>query len=743
MRFVAALGYFLLVSLTMGAIATAAQGPAEQDPSELRVDIPSGNIDDAATFFRESRFADGRVEKDQITIRIGAATWITDHAGSPRQVVSLTQTGEVGDTSRDKVTRTDRVDLTSRRIVLTETTTESPDGRVETVTGYGPDFVVYPNIVDGELRPRGAYRDPNDFWVRFSGTSIHQESDVGSWRATEIVESVPSFGADRAQAHVAAIVDQVGSFGDQTAVSISEAWDVEEPSTGFESHGSAVYWFVDGRTFPVHVEIDVEATQLGYFPGPTSLVWTMVAWEAGTEPIPWQANQPAIETPVAKTPSLEWPLEEGAGSRLPIRLERVSRIVEEDPSLVGFTAWRAANPGWQLIGADLRKGVYLGLNDAPGYSWILTYGAPGADTAYRILSNFADAQAEPVHSKTLTLRLDGGPQDLRLPATLPVVPKATVADVDAWWRLVGDPSTTSGVPDRLAWGYAWVRSCTEVSPVEWIGCGPFDPAFMMGLVHYGSDQGVYPPVSLNNPIGLQFDLVEVDITSRRLLYHYSLEDRGNVKLADVSLAEPPNEQAIGPAPTVLEYDGTVFAAVASGTFLVMLLVYLLPAIKTLAGRALVWTGFSRLNTPKVVEQRNRNLILEVVTTDPGINATAIAKRLPELGWSTIIYHLAVLERHGMVRSRVDGRRRRFFPKDASAADELALATLKNERTRSIYELLAAGATTRTQLARTIGISIPSVLWHLERLEGANLITRVKQEGRVLYARSANGSTSGH
>lgn len=144
-------------------------------------------------------------------------------------------------------------------------------------------------------------------------------------------------------------------------------------------------------------------------------------------------------------------------------------------------------------------------------------------------------------------------------------------------------------------------------------------------------------------------------------------------------------------------------------------------------------GHARLSSDNVLEQKVRNSVLHQVKVDPGVDASEIQRRVGG-GWSTIAYHLTVLEKSGLVSSLVDGRRKRFFPVGQHGPGRReSVAALKNARTKIVFEMLVESpGLMRKELASRVRISVPSMLWHLERLEAAGLIRSEPMGRRIRY-----------
>jgi WD40 repeat protein/predicted transcriptional regulator len=72
--------------------------------------------------------------------------------------------------------------------------------------------------------------------------------------------------------------------------------------------------------------------------------------------------------------------------------------------------------------------------------------------------------------------------------------------------------------------------------------------------------------------------------------------------------------------------------------------------------------YSRINKDAALDHETRGMIRGCIIADPGIHYSEIIRRL-DLRNGTAAYHLQTLEREGIIKSRSDGRFRRFYPAD--------------------------------------------------------------------------------
>jgi len=197
--------------------------------------------------------------------------------------------------------------------------------------------------------------------------------------------------------------------------------------------------------------------------------------------------------------------------------------------------------------------------------------------------------------------------------------------------------------------------------------------------------------------------------------------------------------ALGAAsePTPAAVAATVAAggAAAAGLFAFL---YYWPALKY-AATTLLMPLYARLPRDRVLEHKGRELVYDRIRQEPGISAHRLADTV-DFGWSTLAYHLRVLEKTELVVSVRDGRYRRFFDRESGRyanGRKHLVAVLKNDQTLAIARaVMDAPGVTQKALAERFALSPSSVHWHVERLEAAGLLLRARDGHNVRYSPGA-------
>lgn len=138
--------------------------------------------------------------------------------------------------------------------------------------------------------------------------------------------------------------------------------------------------------------------------------------------------------------------------------------------------------------------------------------------------------------------------------------------------------------------------------------------------------------------------------------------------------------------------------------------------------------FHRLNRAGSFENDTRRRIFEQVRMMPGSSIADIATSVG-VSHSTASYHLDKLLGFNLVTSTTDGNKVRYFVNGGVFTEEerRVLAALDHPETRRVLAMIVKNPMCyRAELTTLLGVSPPTVSWHLERLVGAKLV----QEQRV-------------
>lgn len=180
-------------------------------------------------------------------------------------------------------------------------------------------------------------------------------------------------------------------------------------------------------------------------------------------------------------------------------------------------------------------------------------------------------------------------------------------------------------------------------------------------------------------------------------------------------------------------DSTVYQAamVAGAAGALGILALFAPAAKYGFSRVVALPLYARLERQQLLDNGLRASLLEIIRREPGRSPAELAKQVP-CSWSTLVYHLSVLEREGYVSKAREGRRWRFFPTGQQDHSQLpALALMNNPRAaRLLEEVRAQPGIAQHTLSARVALSPSTVHFHMRKLLEVGVV-RAERDGRVV------------
>ncbi|HEX9816141.1 MAG TPA: winged helix-turn-helix transcriptional regulator, partial [Candidatus Thermoplasmatota archaeon] len=470
----------------------------------------------------------------------------------------------------------------------------------------------------------------------------------------------------------------------------------------------------------------------------------LVEYEAGTSVIPWQQGTPASPyrstNPMAEhAPDSTFHPTDGSGHGLGFPLSAALGTVSSSAGLPSYQLWRGSHPQAKLAGTTLEA---FG-TDLEGRRWTLIWSDP-VGMSFVVYVERARPSGGATASEVGEIaspKFD--PQDL------PAGP-ITLSTAHAMWLRFG-LANDSVAPNSFGWGFGYqpnsvyCRQAPSCGPDDaHVGGGDFSDLFYgfstddAGLGRADLDVGLATVGDIApQPSGGE-SWITLDARTGAVL---SANDYGHLfdatpKIPSALETEPPAApKASGDRPAIVyRPDLRNSAALTIGLLAIVLVSYFWPLIKGAAAHFLLFVpGYAKTEKPHLFEHKTRETIADAIRQDPGITAPKLHS-LTGASWSTVIYHLRILERNGLVSSLVEGRYRHYFPTDTvHASSRGRMAALQNQRTKEMYELLLdVPGLDRKDLASRIGISRPATYWHLERLERTGLVGRDRDGRRTLF-----------
>jgi DNA-binding transcriptional ArsR family regulator len=234
----------------------------------------------------------------------------------------------------------------------------------------------------------------------------------------------------------------------------------------------------------------------------------------------------------------------------------------------------------------------------------------------------------------------------------------------------------------------------------------------------GDDAYAGSSVKLDGPLSLRLDKV----AGGRLTY--TLSD--GLQLG--ALADTPEKDKPSP-PAALAAAG---AAGAGGAGLLIALAYFWPRLK-FAWMVAFLPMYTRIERDAVLEHDKRDELYELIRGAPGIHAHEIGEKA-HIGWGTTVYHLKLLENHGLIVSKKTGRYKRFFVNTGEYTKKKDLyGALRNETAKAVADhIVNHPGTTQKEMCAALSIQPSLASWHVEKLESVELVKRVKDGRMVRY-----------
>ena len=135
-------------------------------------------------------------------------------------------------------------------------------------------------------------------------------------------------------------------------------------------------------------------------------------------------------------------------------------------------------------------------------------------------------------------------------------------------------------------------------------------------------------------------------------------------------------------------------------------------------------GYRRIYRSNVLKNTNRDRIYRFINSNPGTYPNEIIKETG-LNRGVVEHHLKTLENQNMVVSRKVCGKSHYFLNESTYGEKekVLLAALKNERHRRIIlEILNCEQITHKTLAGKIGVSAPTINWHIRHLKEEGIVS---------------------
>jgi len=139
--------------------------------------------------------------------------------------------------------------------------------------------------------------------------------------------------------------------------------------------------------------------------------------------------------------------------------------------------------------------------------------------------------------------------------------------------------------------------------------------------------------------------------------------------------------------------------------------------------------YTKIKKDDVLDHFVRGQVYGYIKANPGEHYNSIKKAL-SLKNGTLVYHLKTLEREEFIKSIIDGRFKRFYPREMKVpepSDELVLRM--NHIQHEILKIIRENpGISQKEIAGRIGLSTPTVHYHINIMMSGRVIN-VKRVGR--------------
>jgi DNA-binding MarR family transcriptional regulator len=142
--------------------------------------------------------------------------------------------------------------------------------------------------------------------------------------------------------------------------------------------------------------------------------------------------------------------------------------------------------------------------------------------------------------------------------------------------------------------------------------------------------------------------------------------------------------------------------------------------------------YAKIQKKNPLENQMRELIYKYILHNPGENYITIKKTLG-LANGTLIYHLNILKREGLVKTIAEGRNNRFYPMKSSITNDHTVYNLNGHHmlTKIQIDILKIisekPGLSKTEMAQSIGVSRQLFNYHLNKLKKIGILKSKRRQ----------------
>lgn len=145
-------------------------------------------------------------------------------------------------------------------------------------------------------------------------------------------------------------------------------------------------------------------------------------------------------------------------------------------------------------------------------------------------------------------------------------------------------------------------------------------------------------------------------------------------------------------------------------------------------------GFRRVSNKNLFGNSSRDTIFQCVKENPGVHLAEM-ERSTGFTYKNLIYHLNILKNFGKITSSACKNTKGFFENSGKFSQEerLVILNLKHDSSRKILGAIAENpGISRQEISTLMGISGPSVSWHIGFLVHDHIIEQKKEGNTVKH-----------
>jgi predicted transcriptional regulator len=147
-------------------------------------------------------------------------------------------------------------------------------------------------------------------------------------------------------------------------------------------------------------------------------------------------------------------------------------------------------------------------------------------------------------------------------------------------------------------------------------------------------------------------------------------------------------------------------------------------------KVFVLSRINILDEEKVLLNDTRREIYNYILDNPGCHLRELSKNLNK-SVSTITWHLRILEKANLVKSKKLGNKIIYYPASMDVRD-LPLLYLKNETQKRIFEYLLKNSTYLRKIAKDLNLNVETVRYNLRKLESLGIVESKEEGNKIIY-----------